>query len=646
MMKSLKIIVSLTLALTASLGLLVQPASPGQDPSQEEAAELIRQLFQGQPIPSSEKPALDKILAAGQAAESRRFESALATLDKVLADYDRQAGALSSDPKDRKARLQRLSSFKCGMIILALGFRAEVLTAQGDLDRAFGDYDMAVNLAPDEIPTLLLSRALCQSRRGKYEQALADLNTVIALKKSFADTVVALKRRGDIYLEQSKFDEAIDDYTQAMRMAPEESSLRQALENARARQLKAYDELSQALEKFSSKKNEELTKADAALAAAKTVKAKVAALAKRAALFKDLMRYDDSLADYAALIVLEPDNPQWLKNRGDLREMTPENQQGAVDDYTAYLKKTPGSVDVYSARGRACDRLGKYDLAVLDFDQALKLKPGDDAILYWRGLAKMHLGNPQAALRDYTAALDANPNKPVYFKDRAEAYVELKQYDSAVEDCSSAIALAPNDPRFYSLRGECYRRLKQYDKSLADINKALELDPGSMNALGNRADTYFFKGDYQKAVADYSKFLASNPDVSLAYYRRGEAYLELKRYGDAAADFRKKVELDPNSLDGLNSLAWLLATCPKAEVRNGPEAVAYAQKALDLAGGDDYWYMDTLAATLAEAGRFDEARALEEKAVSLIPPDADKKDRSDMEKRLSLYQRSKPFREK
>ena len=646
MNRLLKAIVSLTLALAAGSGLLVRPGVSGQVPGQEEAAELIQQIFQGRPIPASEKLALDEILAAGQAAESRRFESALATLDKVLADYDKQAGALSSDPKGRQARLQRLSSFKRGMIIIALGFRAEVLSARGDLDRAFSDYDLAVNLAPDEIPALLLNRALCQMRRKNYEQAEADLNTVIASKKPSAQTVVALKLRGDVYLEQSLFDEAIDDYTLALDLVPQEQNLLQALENARSKKKAAYEDLQRTIESFISKKDEELKKAEAELTAAKSVKAKVAALAKRAAVHRDMNHYEECEADYTALTVLDPNNPRWYKNRGDLRENLPRGQQGAVDDYTLFLKLAPGTVDVYSGRGRAYDRLGKHDLAVFDFDQALKLKPGDDAILYWRGLAKMSLGNPQAAIRDYSAALAANPNKAVYFKDRAEAYEKLKQYGPAIEDGTSAIALAPNDPSFYILRGDLRRKTKEYDESLADLNKALELDPESSSALGVRADTYFYKGDYRNAVTDYTTFLAKNPNSSLAYYRRGRAYLELQRYGEAVADFKKSVELNPELLDGLNSLAWILATCPKSEIRNGPEAVAYAQKALDLAGGEDYFLMDTLATALAEAGRFEEAVALQEKAVSLIPADADKTERSDMEKRLALFRRGKPFREK
>ncbi|MGB9005423.1 MAG: tetratricopeptide repeat protein [Candidatus Aminicenantales bacterium] len=215
----------------------------------------------------------------------------------------------------------------------------------------------------------------------------------------------------------------------------------------------------------------------------------------------------------------------------------------------------------------------------------------------------------------------------------------------ALNEIEAAVVLEPDDPYYYRLRGIRHREAEQYDKSLADLNRALQLDPEFVEAYGARGDTYLFKGDYQKAVADYSVFLKSFPKVSMAYFRRGQAYGRLKRYREAIADFQKAIELEPKSIEAHNSLAWLLATAPEDGVRNGLQAIDYARKALDLAGDNNYFYMDTLAAAYAEAGRFEEAIALQEQAVSLLPADVSVQDRADFKKRLDLYKRHTPFRE-
>ena len=57
----------------------------------------------------------------------------------------------------------------------------------------------------------------------------------------------------------------------------------------------------------------------------------------------------------------------------------------------------------------------------------------------------------------------------------------------------------------------------------------------------------------------------------------------------------------------LRKAAWVMATAELAAVRNGSEAVAFAERAKQLAGGHDPVILDTLAAAYAEAGRFPEA---------------------------------------
>jgi rhomboid protease GluP len=57
----------------------------------------------------------------------------------------------------------------------------------------------------------------------------------------------------------------------------------------------------------------------------------------------------------------------------------------------------------------------------------------------------------------------------------------------------------------------------------------------------------------------------------------------------------------------LNHLAWLLATCPAPEVRDGPRAIRLARRACELDGWKTAAIIDTLAAAYAETGDFTEA---------------------------------------
>lgn len=88
-------------------------------------------------------------------------------------------------------------------------------------------------------------------------------------------------------------------------------------------------------------------------------------------------------------------------------------------------------------------------------------------------------------------------------------------------------------------------------------------------------------------------------------------------FAGAAGRYRRALQLDPYLVEALNNLAWLLATCPEASVRNGAEAVQHAEQACQLTQYGRTIMVGTLAAAYAEAGRFSEAVATAQKACEL-----------------------------
>ena len=67
------------------------------------------------------------------------------------------------------------------------------------------------------------------------------------------------------------------------------------------------------------------------------------------------------------------------------------------------------------------------------------------------------------------------------------------------------------------------------------------------------------------------------------------------------------MQIDPNDGNALNNLAWLLATYPADEIRDGKRAVELAKKATALPGGEVPLVLRTVAAAYAEAGDFPNA---------------------------------------
>ena len=73
-----------------------------------------------------------------------------------------------------------------------------------------------------------------------------------------------------------------------------------------------------------------------------------------------------------------------------------------------------------------------------------------------------------------------------------------------------------------------------------------------------------------------------------------------------------------NDPDSLRRLAWIRATSPYAEVRDGRKAVQFAELANQVTGGRNTGMLSILAAAYAEAGDFEKAVATQQKAIALL----------------------------
>ena len=190
---------------------------------------------------------------------------------------------------------------------------------------------------------------------------------------------------------------------------------------------------------------------------------------------------------------------------------------------------------------------------------------------------------------------------------RGEIHYELGDFATAIKDYSEAIRLQPEDAGFYTSRGHTFFQLRRFRQALADYDRAVEIAPES------------------------SEFFAN----------RGDAYRSIGQWENAANDFRKAIKLDNSFGRAYQGVAWLMATCPDPVFRNQELAVKAAQKAIELDGDSDYIYLDTLAAALANNGKFAEAETTMRRAIQGAPPE----NAAPLKARLKLYTGRRPFRQ-
>jgi superkiller protein 3 len=217
--------------------------------------------------------------------------------------------------------------------------------------------------------------------------------------------------------------------------------------------------------------------------------------------------------------------------------------------------------------------------------------------------------------------------------------------DEAVAHYQQALQITPDDAEADNNLGNLLCQKGRVDEAMVYYQKALQIEPDYAEAHNNLGNALFQKGRVDEAIARYQKALQIKPGYVNARNNLGNALLQKGKVDEAIVQYQQALQIKPDSPDILNRLAWLLATCPDAHIRNGVQAVQYVGRACDLTHYGVAPLVGTLAAAYAEAGRYDEAIATAEKACELAAAAGERELLEKNQKLLALYRARQPYHE-
>lgn len=230
--------------------------------------------------------------------------------------------------------------------------------------------------------------------------------------------------------------------------------------------------------------------------------------------------------------------------------------------------------------------------------------------------------------------------------DYAAFLLRHHQFPAAEAECNKAISIFPSFGRLHALLGNVWCQEGKFNLALEELNLALKSEPGLVEARFPLGCSLLALKRPAEAAAQFRTVLQREPRNFEAETWLARTLMAQGKTNECLTELQRSLTLEPNQIDVLNDLAWILATSIHPEIRNGNEAVKLASRACQLTGNKQPVLMGTLAAAYAESGRWDEAVAEAQKAHDLAAAAGEKAVAERNLQLQQLYRSHQPFREK
>lgn len=393
------------------------------------------------------------------------------------------------------------------------------------------------------------ARAFVYGNLGEFQKAVDDCNLAI---KAFTPSPKARCNRGRAYLRMKMPQEALKDFDDAIKSAP---NLAEAYANrAIALRMLGHPQ-----------------KAEADVQRATIIR-------------KDPEHeFSETVFHRECLVVdalkVNPKNAVLLTERGHTALNT-NNLDEAITYFKRSIQADPNFHEAYGGLSDCYMNQENYEPALAMAKKQLSMQPNDSkplirmGLIYYnsqrlkegapylrrilklpaktaedfrfRGLCHIGLQEFREALVDIEKSLKMDDGNPHAWDDRAMCMYELKRYSEAIRCENNAIRIKPNFPNAYVHRAQMYAKLHSLEAADADLDRAMELAPKDKAIFRIKSAVEAMRGNLELSLADgqtgndammgakrsinkeelikeisrYNKIIATIPSQAAPYYDR------------------------------------------------------------------------------------------------------------------------------
>jgi tetratricopeptide (TPR) repeat protein len=336
------------------------------------------------------------------------------------------------------------------------------------------------------------------------------------------------------------------------------------------------------------------------------------AMAMLAATWIQIHYWKDTRTVFERARLVTQNNYLALSLLGELRQADGD-LEGAMRLYREALRDKPNYSKGHFFLAHGLEQQGKVDAAESEYAIALRLNPTFEQAHIFLGLLLAREKKYDQAAAEYETALKINPRSATAHNDLARLLQTEGRLDDSVRHYLAALQFDSSLAQAHNNLGVVYMQKGQLSDGITQLREALRLNPGNVETEYNLALGLNQQQQWKEASEILRRIAPAQPNNANVQYQYGLALARLGKTREAMSHYAQALLVTPDFPKALNELAWIAATDPRPELRNGPQAVAMAGRACELTGRQQPALLLTLAAAYAETGRFSEALAAAEK---------------------------------
>lgn len=242
----------------------------------------------------------------------------------------------------------------------------------------------------------------------------------------------------------------------------------------------------------------------------------------------------------------------------------------------------------------------------------------------------------------WNTVLEVRPENPRAWFMLGSEYFGRNRFEDALPLYENAVSYQMPIGEFHAGLADCLREMGRSEDALKQYQRAIELKPTLAKAHNGLGVLQYRLGNLEAARDAFQE--AHELGLPEARYNLPSVLIDLGELARAVPLLEASLAEHPDFSLPARRLAWILATAPQKELRDGGRAGDLLNSHFQIAESESPYVWDTHAAVLAEQQMFDDAVRAGERALELAENRDDSELITAIQERLECYHQQRPWR--